>query len=66
MRFFVVLVIIVLLVWKLWPQSPPPPVEETFIGPQLESLERARQVEQQYEEGLERKNEEMDRQSDGG
>lgn len=66
MRFLIVLIVIVLVVYKLWPDKAPPPVEETFIGPQLAPLKKAEQVEQQYQEALDRANERIERESDGG
>lgn len=66
MRFLIVLIIIALLVFKFWPEPVVPPVEETFIGPQLEPLKKAEQVEQQYIDALEKTNERIEAQSDGG
>jgi hypothetical protein len=66
MRFLIVLIIIALAVFKLWPDQPVPTAEESFIGPQIQSLKKAEQVEDQYLEALERANEQIDKQSDGG
>ena len=66
MRTLIILIIILLLVFKFWPERPTPPVEETFIGPQIQSLRKAEQVEQQYLDALEKKNKHIDRESDGG
>ena len=66
MRFLIVLIVIILVVFKLWPEQTPPSVEETFIGPQLVPLKKAEQVEQQYQEALDRANERIERDSDGG
>jgi hypothetical protein len=66
MRFLIVLIIIALAVFKLWPDQPVPTAEESFIGPQLEPLKKAEQVEEQYIEALERANEQIEKQSDGG
>jgi hypothetical protein len=66
MRFLIVLIIIALVVFKLWPEPEVPPVEETFIGPQIQSLKKAEQVEQQYLEALEQTNERIERESGGG
>jgi hypothetical protein len=65
MRFLIVLIIIALVVFKLWPEPTVPPVEETFIGPQIQSLKKAEQVEQQYLEALEKKNKRIERESGG-
>lgn len=66
MRFLIVLIIIILLAWKLWPEQPVPTAEESFIGPQLEPLKKAEQVEDQYMDALKEKNRRMEEQSDGG
>jgi hypothetical protein len=66
MRFLILLIIIALLVFKFWPEPAVPPVEETFIGPQLQPLKKAEQVEQQYMDALEKTNERIEAQSDGG
>ncbi len=66
MRFLIVLIIIALAVFKLWPDQPVPTAEESFIGPQIQSLKKAEQVEEQYLEALERANEQIEKQSDGG
>ncbi len=66
MRFFIVLIIIVFLVFKFWPDQPVPTAEESFIGPQIQSMKKAEQIEDQYLEALERTNERIERDSDGG
>lgn len=65
MRFLIVLIIIILLAWKLWPEQPVPTAEESFIGPQLEPLKKAEQVEDQYMKALEETNRKIEEQSDG-
>jgi len=66
MRFFIVLVVLLLLVFKLWPEQPVPTAEESFIGPQLEPLNKAQAVEQQYMDALEAKNQHIEEQIDDG
>jgi hypothetical protein len=66
MRFILVLLILALAVYKLWPDKPTPKVEETFIAPHLETMNKAEQIEEQYMEALERTNERIERESDGG
>lgn len=66
MRFLVVLIIVLLLAWKFWPEQPVPTADESFIGPQLQPLRKAEKVEDQYMEALERTNERIERESDGG
>lgn len=65
MRFLIVLIIIALLVFKYWPDQTPSSVEETFIGPQLEPLKKAKNVEQQYQEALDKANVKIEQASDG-
>jgi len=62
----VLLIIVLLVAFALWPRQPTPPIEETFIAPQLEPLRKAEQVEQQYMDAVERANAEIEKQSDGG
>ena len=66
MRMLVVLIIVLLLAWKFWPAQPVPTAEESFNGPQLQPLEKAGQVEDQYMEALERTNERIEKASDDG
>jgi hypothetical protein len=66
MRFFIVLIIIVFFVFKFWPDQPVPTADESFIGPQIQPLRKAEQIEDQYLEALERTNERIERDSDGG
>ena len=66
MRFFLILIILIFLAFKFWPDQPTPTAEESFIGPQLQSMKKAEQIEQQYLEALEKKNERIERESDGG
>lgn len=66
MRFLVILIIVLLLAWKFWPEQPVPTADESFIGPQLQPLRKAEQVDEQYMDALERTNERIERESDGG
>ena len=66
MKFLVLLIIVLLVAFALWPRQPTPPIEETFIAPQLEPLRKAEQVEQQYMDALERANRQIEKDSDGG
>ena len=66
MRFLLLLIIVLVLAYKFWPRPPVPTAEESFIGPQLEPLHKAEQVEQQYLDALEQTNERIERESDGG
>ena len=65
MKFLVLLIIVLLVAFALWPRQPTPPIEETFIAPQLEPLNNAQQVEDQYMEALDRADTEIEKQSDG-
>ena len=66
MRYLLVLIIVLLLAFAWWPRQPVPPVEETFIAPQLEPLRKAEQVEQQYMDALDRADRRIEQDSDGG
>jgi len=66
MRFLIVLIIVVLLAWKFWPEQPVPTAEESFIGPQIQSLNKADQVGDAVIEAADRKKQEIEEQSDGG
>jgi len=65
MRFLILLIVVLLVAFALWPRQPTPPVEETFIAPQLEPLRKAGQVEDQYMEALDRANEKIEQDSGG-
>jgi len=66
MKFLVLLIIVLLIAFAMWPRQPTPPVEETFIAPQLVPLKKAQQVEDQYMESLDRADKQIERDSDGG
>jgi len=66
MRFLLLLIVVLLLAFALWPRPPEPPIEETFIAPQLEPLRKAERVEQQYLDAVERANQRIEEDSDGG
>jgi hypothetical protein len=66
MRFLALLIVVLLVAFALWPRQPTPPIEETFIAPQLEPLKKAEQVEQQYLDALDRTNQQIEKESDGG
>ena len=65
MRFLIVLIIVILLAIAWWPEPPTPAVEDTFIGPQIQTLNKAKNFEQEYLEALDKKKEEMERQAGG-
>ena len=66
MRFLIVIIIVLLLAWKFWPEQPVPTAEESFIGPQLEPLNKAERVEDQHIEALERTNERIEQATGDG
>lgn len=66
MRFLIVLIIVILLAVAWWPEPPTPTVEETFIGPQIQTLNKVKDFEQDYLDGLDQKKEEIERQAGGG
>jgi hypothetical protein len=66
MRFLILLIVVLLFAYKFWPEQPAPTAQESFIGPQLEPLNEANQIEQQYLDALQKTNERIERESDGG
>jgi len=66
MRFLILVLFIILLAFTFWPEQPTPTAEESFIGPQLEPLKKAEQFEQDYLDAVDKKNQRMEEQSDGG
>lgn len=66
MKFLALLIVVLLLAYALWPRPEPPPIEETFIAPQLETIEKAEGIEQQYMDALDRADSEIEEQIDGG
>ena len=66
MRFLLVLILVILLVMAWWPEPPTPAVEDTFIGPQIQTLNKVEGLEKNYLNQLDKKKEEMERQADGG
>ena len=60
MRFLLVLIIVILALAMWWPDQPVPTAEESFIAPQLAPLNKARNVEEDYLEGIEKKKQEME------
>lgn len=65
MRLLIVLIIIALLVFKFWPEQPVPTADESFIGPQIQTIRKAEQIEQQVQEAQDKAKEQIDRESDG-
>jgi hypothetical protein len=66
MKFLVILIAVLLVAFALWPRPDPPPVEETFIAPQLDTIQKAESIEEQYMDALERSEEQIRKDSDGG
>jgi hypothetical protein len=65
MRFLLLLIVVLLLAFALWPREPTPPVEETFIAPELVPLKKAQNVEKQYMDALDKTDKQIEKQSDG-
>lgn len=65
MRFLLLLIIVLLLAVAWWPDPPVPKVEDTFIGPQLQSLNKVKAFEQDYLNDLDKKKEQIEKQADG-
>lgn len=66
MRFLLLLIIFILAAVALWPDQPVPTAEESFIGPQLQPLNKVKGLEQDYLDGLEKKKEQIEQQAEGG
>ena len=66
MRSLLVLIVVILLALAWWPEPPALTVEETFIGPQIQTLNKVKDFEQDYLDGLDKKTKEIERQADGG
>jgi len=65
MRFLLLLIIVVLALAMWWPDQPTPTAEESIIGPQLAPLNKAKNVEADYLEGIDKKKQEIEDQADG-
>ena len=65
MRFLFLLIVVLLLAVAWWPDPPAMTVEETFIAPQLVPLNKAKGLEQDYLEGLDKKKEQIEEQAGG-
>ena len=65
MRFLLILIIVILAFVMWWPDQPVPTAEESFIGNQLQPLNKAKNLEQDYLEGLDAKKDEIEKQADG-
>ena len=66
MRFLIILIIVILALAMWWPDQPVPTAEESVIGPQLAPLNKAKNLEADYLEGIDKKNEEIEDQAGGG
>lgn len=69
MRWLIAFILIALLVWKLWPEPEPLPIEETFIAEPVQRLQDAKDFEQEYLDATEARKAEMEKkleEADGG
>jgi len=67
MRLLVFIIVVLLLAYALWPQPAPVPVEETFIGDQIQPLRKAEKFQQEdYNKALDEHRKNMDAQADEG
>jgi hypothetical protein len=64
-KFLILLIVILLLAFALWPRPDPPPIEETFIAPQLDTIQKAESIEEEYMDALDRSEEQI-REDSGG
>jgi hypothetical protein len=65
MRFLLLVIIVLFLAYAWWPDPPAKTVEETFIAPQLVPLNKAKGLEEDYLEGLDKKKREIEEQAGG-
>jgi len=66
MKFLILLIIVLILTWKFWPQDGADSAKDSFMGPQMQALEKARAVEDDYIDAVEEKKRRIDEQTDGG
>jgi hypothetical protein len=66
MRLLLILIIILAALAYWWPEQPVPTAEESIIGPQLAPLNKAKNLEQDYLDGIDQKKEEIEDQAGGG
>lgn len=64
MRWLIAFILIALVVWYFLPEPEPRPVEETFIGDQIEALNKAEQFEQEYLDAVRERQEKMEAELD--
>jgi hypothetical protein len=60
MRFMLLLILILLAIFHFIKDPPPRPVEETFIGPQIETLKKMEGYEDQYLKSVEEQQKKME------
>lgn len=65
MRYFLILLVLALLAWKLMPAPEPVPVEDTVIGEPVKRLQEAEQFESEYLEQSEARKRRMEEAVDG-
>jgi hypothetical protein len=65
-KFLFLLIVILLVAFALWPRPDAPSIEETFIAPQLDTIQKAERIEEQYMDALERSEERIREDSGGG
>jgi hypothetical protein len=66
MRFLLVIIVLMLFALAMWSEPPPPAVEDTFIGPQIQLKNKFEGFEQDYLDGLDKKKDQIEDQADGG
>jgi len=66
MKLLILLIIVLILAWKFWPQDGADSAKDSFMGPQMQALEKAKAVEDDYIEAVEEKKRKIDEQADGG
>lgn len=66
MKFLILLIVVLIIAWKFWPQDGAESAKESFMGPQMEALEKAKSLEDDYIDAVEEQKRKIDEQADGG
>jgi len=61
MRWMIVLLLVLLAIYYFLPEQEPPTAEESFIGPQVQTLRKAEGYEDQYLKAAEERKQRMER-----
>lgn len=64
MRWLIAFILLALLAWHFWPAPAPVPVEDTFIGDQVDALRKAEALEQDHLDAVRAQQDRMEAQLD--